>query len=267
VPFNDDLGVFYTDQGQGPPVILLHGFTLDHRLWSRQLPLAEEFRLISYDARGCGSSVVCETGYDYPYLTRELLGLMDALGLDEAHLVGHSRGGGVLMNMALDHAERVSSMTFVSSVLRGFPWSDELISLMRRGRKMTREVGVERAVNDVWLPGGLFRWVRENNPAAFAELKEMIGDWSGAEWLDDAEHAPQATADMERLAEIQTPAFVLSGQEDMHDFVEIANMLAWWIPGAEQKSLLRVGHFPMLEDTYETNLYLRGFLRHVSGGS
>jgi len=93
----------------------------------------------------------------------------------------------------------------------------------------------------------------------------MTRRYSGADWLDEADPSLPEPTDMERLAEVQAPTFVISGQEDLHDFVEIANMLTWWIPGARQKSLLGVGHFPMLENPYETNLYLRAFLRKVAG--
>jgi len=51
----------------------------------------------------------------------------------------------------------------------------------------------------------------------------------GADWLDTAVYPVPEVPDLERLHEVQAPTFVLSGQEDLHDFVEIANMLAWWI--------------------------------------
>lgn len=267
MPYDETLGVFYTDEGDGPPVVLVHGLACGLRVWEEQRPLAEEFRLIAYDARGCGASAAPATGYDYPDLSAELLGLMDRLGLERAHLVGHSRGGGVIMETALQHPERVSSLFFIDSVLRGFPWSAEFTSLMKEAAQVARERGVEAAFEEVWSRAGIFDWVRTRKPEAYERVLEMARVWSGAEWLDTARYPKQEVTDMERLADIAAPTFVLSGQEDMHDFVEIANMLAWWVPGALQKSLLGVGHFPMLENPHETNLYLRGFLRRVAGAA
>ncbi|MBU2603628.1 MAG: alpha/beta hydrolase [Actinobacteria bacterium] len=266
MPLAESLGVFYVDEGGGPPVILLHGLGLDHTAWREQSVLAEEFRLISYDARGCGASTVPATGYDYPDLADELTGLMDLLEIERAHLVGHSRGGGVIMTQAFARPERVASLVFVDTVLRGFPWSDEFTSLMRAAAAEARSRGVRAAFDDVWSHGALFSWVREHNPQVFERLVGMSRGWSGAEWLDEGRYPKQEVSDLDRLAEICAPTFVLSGQQDMHDFVEIANMLAYWIPGALQKSLQGVGHFPMLENPYETNLYLRGFLRRVISG-
>jgi pimeloyl-ACP methyl ester carboxylesterase len=114
-----------------------------------------------------------------------------------------------------------------------------------------------------WLSSSLFSWIRQRRPEVFEKVAAMLLQYSGAEWLDVTRYPKQETPDLERLSEVRHPTFVLSGQEDAHDFVEIANMLAWWIPGALQRSLLGVGHFPMLENPYETNLYLRGFLRSV----
>lgn len=265
MPFDEALGIFYTDEGDGPPVVFVHGLALGHGLWAEQAPLAEEFRVVTYDARGCGASRAPATGYDYPDLSRELMGLMDVLGIEQGHLVGHSRGGGVIMETALQNPERVASLFFIDPVLRGFPWSDEFTSTMRRSAQVARERGPRAAFDEVWLDAGIFSWVRQRRPDVFERIVDLCADWSGAEWLDQTRYPKQQVSDMDRLREVAAPTFVLSGQEDMHDFVEIANMLAWWIPGALQRSLLGVGHFPMLENPHETNLLLRGFLRRVVG--
>jgi pimeloyl-ACP methyl ester carboxylesterase len=116
----------------------------------------------------------------------------------------------------------------------------------------------------VWLQAGIFAWIRERRPEVFDKVAAMTRRYSGAEWLDSARYPEQQTPDVERLSGVERPTFVLSGQEDTQDFIQIANMLAWWIPGARQKALLGVSHFPMLENPHETNLYLRGFLRKVA---
>jgi pimeloyl-ACP methyl ester carboxylesterase len=247
VSFDDRLGLHYTEQGEGPPVVLVHGFGLTHEVWAEQLPLAEEFRLIAYDMRGCGDSDAPATGYGSSDLGDELAGLLDHLGVTRAHLVGHSRGGGVIMDMALRRPERVASLVFVSSGLGGFPYSEAFLDSMVQCQRLARTQGVSAAV-DAWLAAPVSEWTARRHPKAFARVEAMTRRYS----------------DMERLAEVHAPTFVLSGQEDLHDFVEIANMLTWWIPGAQQKSLLGAGHFPMLENPYETNLYLRAFLRKVA---
>ena len=264
MPFDDRRGQYYTDQGEGPPVVLVHGFGLTHEVWAEQLPLAEEFRLIAYDTRGCGDSIAPATGYSSSDLGDELAALLDHLSVPQAHLVGHSRGGSVIMDMALRRPERVASLVFVSSGLGGFPYSEAFLDSMMQCQQLARMQGVSAAV-DAWLAAPVSEWTARHYPDAFARVEAMTRRYSGADWLDEADPSLPEPTDMERLAEVQAPTFVISGQEDLHDFVEIANMLTWWIPGARQKSLLGVGHFPMLENPYETNLYLRAFLRKVAG--
>lgn len=264
MPRDDRMGLHYTDQGEGPPVVLVHGFGLTHEVWAEQMPLADEFRLIAYDTRGCGDSVAPATGYGSSDLGDELTELLDHLAVTRAHLVGHSRGGSIIMDMALRRPDRVASLVFVSSGLGGFPYSRAFLDPMKRCRRLAREQGVTAAV-DAWLAEAASEGTAKRHPEVFARVEAMTRRYSGADWLDEAIYPPSELSDIERLAEVQAPTFVLSGQEDLHDFVEIANMLRWWIPGARQKSLLGVGHFPMLENPHETNLYLRGFLRKVVG--
>jgi pimeloyl-ACP methyl ester carboxylesterase len=259
----DDLGVYYQDKGEGAPALLVHGFSFDSDLWQEQEPLAEEFRLVAYDARGSGRSAVPETGYSYDHLAAEAVSVLDALGIESAHLVGHSRGGGTILKVAFEHPERVRSLFFIDSVLRGFPWSDEFLDEIRRASRVCRERGVGPAVEEEWLHSSLFRWIRERRPEVLERVAVMVRRYSGAEWLDRAVYPKPDPPDLERLSEVRHPTFVLSGQQDVHDFVEIANMISWWVPGALQRSLLGVSHFPMLENPYETNLYLRGFWRSV----
>lgn len=264
MPRDDRLGLYYTDQGDGPPVVLVHGFGLTHEVWAEQLPLADEFRLIAYDMRGCGDSIAPAGGYGSSDLGDELTGLLDHLAVPRAHLVGHSRGGGVIMDMALRRPDRVASLVFVSAGLGGFPYSEAFLDPMKQCRRLARERGVAAAA-DAWLAAAASEWTARHHPGVFARVEAMTRRYSGADWLDETVYSQSELSDLERLAEVQAPTLVLSGQEDLHDFVEIANMLTWWISGARQKSLMGVGHFPMLENPYETNLYLRGFLRKVVG--
>jgi pimeloyl-ACP methyl ester carboxylesterase len=168
------------------------------------------------------------------------------------------------MDVVLRRPERVASAVFVDSTLRGFPWSDDFLAQTEEARRTFREQGRAAAL-EAWFQTEVFRWVRERRPEVMERLRELYSGWSGAEWADQAEYPEQDVPDIELLHEVSVPVFVISGQEDAHDLVEIANMLAWWIPGAKQKSLLAVGHFPMLENPGECNLYLRAFLRAVSG--
>jgi non-heme chloroperoxidase len=90
------IDLYYEDHGQGPPVVLIHGYPLSGRAWDRQVPVLLEagHRVITYDRRGFGKSSQPVSGYDYDTFTADLDTLLAKLDLTDVTLVGHSMGTG-----------------------------------------------------------------------------------------------------------------------------------------------------------------------------
>jgi len=88
--------LYYEDHGSGPPVVLIHGYSLSGRAWDRQVPalLDADCRVVTYDRRGFGKSSQPASGYDYDTFAADLNTLMDTLDLRDAVLAGHSMGTG-----------------------------------------------------------------------------------------------------------------------------------------------------------------------------
>ena len=88
--------LYYYEQGQGQPVVLIHGWPLSHRMWESQITALSEagFRVIAYDRRGFGDSGRPTAGYDYDTFAADLDDLVTQLGLDDVTLAGFSMGGG-----------------------------------------------------------------------------------------------------------------------------------------------------------------------------
>ncbi|MCA9261934.1 MAG: alpha/beta hydrolase [Planctomycetales bacterium] len=110
--------------GRGPDVVLLHGLAANQAFWlPTALRLAERFRVTTFDLRGHGYSGMPTTGYTPWHMARDVVELMDRLGIQQSHLVGHSFGGVVALGVALKHAPRVRSLTIADSRLRTLqPW-------------------------------------------------------------------------------------------------------------------------------------------------
>jgi non-heme chloroperoxidase len=91
-----DIEIYYTDQGAGQPVVLIHGYPLSGRAWDKQVPALLEagYRVITYDRRGFGRSSQPVVGYDYDTFAADLHALLERLDLRDAVLVGHSMGTG-----------------------------------------------------------------------------------------------------------------------------------------------------------------------------
>ena len=116
--------LYCEETGAGPALVLIHGFTLDTRMWDDQFGLfAEHYHVIRYDLRGFGQSAVpADTLYAH---FDDLKALFDALGIEQAHLVGLSKGGGVALDFALAFPAYVRSLVLIDSILGGFSWSAE----------------------------------------------------------------------------------------------------------------------------------------------
>ncbi|MEC9445045.1 MAG: alpha/beta hydrolase, partial [Pseudomonadota bacterium] len=111
--------LYYETQGTGKPVILIHGWPLSGRAWEAQLPALVEagYQVITYDRRGFGQSSKPWNGYDYDTLAQDLKGLMEALDLQDATIVGFSMGGGeVARYLGKYGSERVSKAVLASAV-------------------------------------------------------------------------------------------------------------------------------------------------------
>jgi pimeloyl-ACP methyl ester carboxylesterase len=115
----NDIKLHYTDQGQGAPVVLIHGWPQNHEAWNYQLGELPKhgLRVVAYTRRGFGNSTKPFEGYDYDTLADDLKAVLDELDLQNVTLVGFSMGGGeVARYMSRHGGARVSKVVFVSAV-------------------------------------------------------------------------------------------------------------------------------------------------------
>jgi pimeloyl-ACP methyl ester carboxylesterase len=123
------VSLYVVEEGEGPAVLLIHGMGLDHRMWDPQRgPLAANgYRVACYDTRGHGRSGVPPAGYALEDVQREALGVLAALDIDSAHIVGLSMGGSIAAHFAVRSPERVRSVTVVSSMASGYPGTSDFV--------------------------------------------------------------------------------------------------------------------------------------------
>lgn len=96
------------DEGQGPPLVLLHGWPQDSTMWRHAVPgLRERFRCLALDLRGLGRSPAPPSGYDKPQLAADVLHTLDGLGVERFRVMGHDWGGVVTQLLAASAPERV----------------------------------------------------------------------------------------------------------------------------------------------------------------
>lgn len=118
----NNLSLAYDRRGKGAPLVLIHGYPLDHSIWNEVAPLLEnDFDLILPDLRGFGGSESSNETYTMIELAGDLAALLDHLGIQSAFIAGHSMGGYVALAYAQGHASRVRGLALVSSMAAADP--------------------------------------------------------------------------------------------------------------------------------------------------
>jgi 3-oxoadipate enol-lactonase len=252
--------LYYELAGDGPPVVLIHGFTLDSRMWDDQfLPLAEHLRVLRYDARGFGRSDL-PTGDPFsPH--DDLRALLDHLDLGPAAIIGLSMGGGIAADFAIAHPDQTRALVLIDAALGGHRFTPEWGEAVRPIWAGAREEGLAVA-KERWLAHGLFAPAHEQ-PAVRDWLRTMVSDYSGWHWLNrDPARGVEPPA-LEQPDRITAPTLALVGERDLPDFHAITRLLKEALPQTSVVVIPGAGHMSNMEAPAEVNRAILGFLHDV----
>ncbi|HPH95091.1 MAG TPA: alpha/beta fold hydrolase [Anaerolineaceae bacterium] len=227
------------ESGSGQPLVLVHGFPLDHTIWKKTAQhLSPYFRVITPDLRGHGASDAPEGIYHMDLLAQDLLGLFDALHLEKAILAGQSMGGYVSLAFACAHPERLSGLGLI--VTQAAADAPE----RRAGRYAQAQQVLTEGVAS--LVESMTPKMAVSSTARLATRRVMLktspAGVAGA--LQGMAERPDRTAS---LAELRMPALVIAGGADPIIPLERAQEMAALLPDAVLKVIPGVGHMPMLE--------------------
>jgi len=151
--------LYYEVAGQGPPLVLMHGFLLDTRMWDDQFAtFAQQYRVLRYDARGFGKSAL-PTEELYLHAD-DLKALLKYLELPQAHLVGLSMGGGIATDFAILYPELVRTLTVADPLPNGYSSPELDQSLMPVVERALSAGG--KAANELLLDHVIFAPAREH---------------------------------------------------------------------------------------------------------
>lgn len=254
--------LFVRDEGAGIPVVLIPPFACDTRAFAgqRQPLLDAGYRAISYDPRGYGRSTLPAAGSPYSH-ARDLAALLDAIGVESAHLIGVSNGGRIAIDAALDIAARVRSLTVIGPAITGYPTPrvgalfGELQGIAASEGTGAARLGLKRL--------GFFTPAYEQ-PHLAALFDRMLADYSCYHLTAADPEIVAAPPASERMREIEVPTLIMIGEREMPEYREAATTLAGRIAGSRLIEVPRAGHFANLEAPRIVNDALIGFLESAS---
>jgi len=258
----EDARLRFRDEGAGPAVILLHGWTLDLEMWDPQVArLRQEFRLVRVDRRGHGfSSGTPSTARD----ATDVTALCHHLGLTRVAVIGMSQGARSALAFAGGAPERVDAVILDGPPSFELAPADEDVPL-EHFRTVARTRGMA-AFRREWLRHPLTQ-LRTADPQMRAHLIAMIERFAGNEFTDsplESEVLPVPALPRSWNA----PTLVLSGELDVPRRVQCADRLSAQLPCAERAVITGAGHLPNLDRPDEYSEICRAFLnRHTRARS
>jgi pimeloyl-ACP methyl ester carboxylesterase len=245
----DGRELHYVQRGEGEPLLLIMGMSGNHLHWGEPFLelLARDFALTAYDHRGVGFSARADDPFTIADLASDAIGLMDAIGLESAHVMGISMGGMIAQEIALRSPERVRTLTLGCTYSGGDGsalTSPEIAQRLGAGIMSGDRERAIRTMFEVNLSPAhcgtdgaweAFREVALENPAALPVIMAQMQAIAG--------HDTSA-----RLAEITAPTLVIHGDLDEMLPVENGRMVARLIPGARLQTLEGIGHMFFWEE-------------------
>jgi pimeloyl-ACP methyl ester carboxylesterase len=256
----DGVRLHYTDQGEGPAVVLIHGFGSSLEIWHRVVPqLLPNHRVIAIDLKGFGWSSRPEGNYSPTEQGRLVLAAMSKLGVKEAHIVGHSWGASVALALALQSPERVKRLALYGAWIYEeqlppfFLWArawgvGEFLFSAFYGERLEEQVA-HAYFDPTTIPQGRIDALEKlfARPGTKAAALTAVRD--------------QNYSRIQRqYKSLKQPTLLLWGREDQVARLHFGERLRADLPNAELKVYPRCGHIPMLEASEASTRDLVEFL-------
>lgn len=252
------INLSYSDQGQGQPVLFLHGLGSRGEDWGFQVPIfATRYRVITADMRGHGESDKPPGPYSVSMMAADVAGLLDALDIDSAHIVGLSMGGMIAFQLVVERPERVRSLVIVNSGPALVPRdAGEWLRIQQRlmlarlfgpsqtGKFLSKRL-FPKPEQEFLREQFIERWAMNDRHAYLAALRAIVG-WSVTD----------------RIAEICCPVLVISGDRD-YTPLDAKRQYTARIPGARFLLIDDSGHATPIDQPDRFNDSLMSFLSSI----
>ncbi|MDP9070211.1 MAG: alpha/beta hydrolase [Actinomycetota bacterium] len=257
----DGLQIAFRRAGDGPPLLLLHGGMSDSRVWREQLEdLSDEFTVVAWDAPGCGQSSDPPETFRLPQYADCLAGFIDVVGLGRPHVLGHSFGGGLALELYRRHAGIPRSLV-LAGAYAGWAGSlppGEVEERLQLALRMADQLPIR--IEPESIPGLVSKAMP---PERIEEVKAIMSEVRPIGMRVTA-HA-FAEADLrDVLPHVAVPTLLLYGDADERAPLNVAEALHASMPTSTLVMMPGLGHESYLESPRTFNAEVRRFLRSLT---
>jgi len=245
----NDINIYYEIHGDVFPLVMIHGFTANLDWWPPYLidEISKNFKTLFFDNRGAGRTDKPDIEYSIKGMADDTLGLMDALNIERAHVLGISMGGFIAQELVLNYPERVEKLVPCSTMCGGAkatPIHPEAMQVLIRDREGLPQEEIIRN----WIPILFSEDFIKNNPEFIEEfirraLIAPIPPYSAKRQLLGSALFSSAR----RLKKVNTPTLVIHGKKDAIFPPQNAEIIANLIPEAKASIFDNIGHFVFSE--------------------
>jgi pimeloyl-ACP methyl ester carboxylesterase len=270
---SDGTGLYFEDTGQGEAVLFLHEFAGNHRTWAAQVAeLSADYRCVAYSARGYPPSDVPENddAYGQDIAVADTVAILDGIGIEKVHVVGHSMGAYTALHMGLRHPNRCLS---VSALGCGWGSKPDERKTARQACEDIAQMFREKLIGEsaaIYARFPMRNTFEAKKPAQFVEFEGILAGLSpvgAALTMLNLQRDRPTLWDMEDgLKEFQPPLLVLVGDEDQ-PCIEGSLFLKRTVPTAGLQVVPRTGHTITLEEPDIVNAALSEFFETVNAGN
>src|SRR6202163_3074244 len=236
-----DGALYYERQGVGFPVMFVSGLAGFASFWHDQaVAFAKNFDVVTHDHRGIGQSDLTRSGFTIDRMAADVIGLMDALEIERAHIVGHSTGGAIAQTLAVEHPKRLASMVLSATWTKPDAYFRRMYALRK---EVLQRLGPSSYVQATTLFLYPSWWIAKNNEKLRHMEAQSLAHFPPQEIAMSRIDAILAFDRTASLSRIKTPTLVVGAEDDLVTPAYFSEELARLIPGAEVKLFERGGHW------------------------
>jgi pimeloyl-ACP methyl ester carboxylesterase len=269
---DDGVKLHYEESGTGTPIVFVHEFAGDWRTWETQLRhFSRRYRCIAYNARGYPPSDVPDDveRYSQQRARDDILAVLDALGIDRAHIVGNSMGGFATLHFGMAYSPRALSLVVAGCGYGAHPSQYNQFQAQARELAQTMLDQGMAHVAGTYGHGPSRMQLKEKDPRGFAEFVKHFSEHSAKgsanTMLGYQGRRPSLYALAAEMAGITAPTLIVAGDED-DAVLEPSLMMKRTIPTAGLVVFPNSGHMTNLEDPAHFNRVLEDFFHQVEAG-